>query len=268
MMAFRLAIVEHLVDIGGIAELLRRASDRTAMSWSAPAPGTRHRHGMPRSRRRCRSWPWRRPLIGHLQIRNRGTIGGSLAHADPAAEYPAVGAGPRRHGCTAVSTAGSRAIAGRATSSTACGRRRSSPTRSLADVRFPVWQGRMRVRRRGVRPPARRLRHRRRRRRRSSADDAGTVTRCAIAMFGLGPTPLRAERRRGAALVGTAASDRRAAAELGRAGRRATSTLPPATSRPVPEYRLRIGAAMVERAIDDGGSTAARTERRAMADVP
>jgi carbon-monoxide dehydrogenase medium subunit len=30
------------------------------------------------------------PLVGHAAIRNRGTIGGSLAHADPAAEYPAV----------------------------------------------------------------------------------------------------------------------------------------------------------------------------------
>jgi aerobic carbon-monoxide dehydrogenase medium subunit len=28
--------------------------------------------------------------IGHLAIRNRGTIGGSLAHADPAAEWPLV----------------------------------------------------------------------------------------------------------------------------------------------------------------------------------
>ena len=28
--------------------------------------------------------------IGHFQIRNRGTIGGSVSHADPAAEYPAV----------------------------------------------------------------------------------------------------------------------------------------------------------------------------------
>jgi carbon-monoxide dehydrogenase medium subunit len=30
------------------------------------------------------------PHIAHVQIRNRGTIGGSLAHADPAAELPAV----------------------------------------------------------------------------------------------------------------------------------------------------------------------------------
>ena len=30
------------------------------------------------------------PLIAHFQIRNRGTIGGSLSHADPAAELPAV----------------------------------------------------------------------------------------------------------------------------------------------------------------------------------
>lgn len=30
------------------------------------------------------------PYIGHFQIRNRGTVGGSLAHSDPAAEIPAV----------------------------------------------------------------------------------------------------------------------------------------------------------------------------------
>jgi CO/xanthine dehydrogenase FAD-binding subunit len=28
--------------------------------------------------------------VGHLPIRSRGTIGGSIAHADPSAEYPAV----------------------------------------------------------------------------------------------------------------------------------------------------------------------------------
>lgn len=30
------------------------------------------------------------PFIGHVQNRNRGTVGGSIAHADPAAELPAV----------------------------------------------------------------------------------------------------------------------------------------------------------------------------------
>jgi carbon-monoxide dehydrogenase medium subunit len=30
------------------------------------------------------------PLIGHPAIRNRGTVGGSIAHADPSAEIPAV----------------------------------------------------------------------------------------------------------------------------------------------------------------------------------
>jgi aerobic carbon-monoxide dehydrogenase medium subunit len=29
-------------------------------------------------------------LFGHFQICNRGTLGGSMAHADPAAEYPTV----------------------------------------------------------------------------------------------------------------------------------------------------------------------------------
>jgi carbon-monoxide dehydrogenase medium subunit len=30
------------------------------------------------------------PHVGHLQTRNRGTVGGSIAHADPAAELPLV----------------------------------------------------------------------------------------------------------------------------------------------------------------------------------
>jgi len=50
------------------------------------------------------------PLIAHPQIRNRGTIGGSLAHADPAAELPvlAVALGARLR---ARSTDGERWIA-------------------------------------------------------------------------------------------------------------------------------------------------------------
>ena len=43
-------------------------------------------------------WPLAReaaPHIGHRQIRNRGTVGGSLAHADPAAELAAVAVASR-----------------------------------------------------------------------------------------------------------------------------------------------------------------------------
>lgn len=49
------------------------------------------------------------PLISHRQIRNRSTIGGSIAHADPAAELPAVA---RALGATLVarSPRGERAI--------------------------------------------------------------------------------------------------------------------------------------------------------------
>ena len=39
---------------------------------------------------RCRSLAEAAGSIGDVQVRNRGTLGGSLAHADPAADYPAV----------------------------------------------------------------------------------------------------------------------------------------------------------------------------------
>ena len=32
------------------------------------------------------------PFVGHRELRSRGTVCGSLAHADPAAELPAVAA--------------------------------------------------------------------------------------------------------------------------------------------------------------------------------
>ena len=41
-------------------------------------------------RERCPLLAEALPQIGHVQIRNRGTVGGSLAHADPAAELPLV----------------------------------------------------------------------------------------------------------------------------------------------------------------------------------
>jgi carbon-monoxide dehydrogenase medium subunit len=51
-------------------------------------------------------------LIGDLQVRNRGTIGGSLAHADPAADYPTVMLALDAE-LTAMSQKGSRCIPAR-----------------------------------------------------------------------------------------------------------------------------------------------------------
>jgi carbon-monoxide dehydrogenase medium subunit len=50
------------------------------------------------------------PWVAHPQIRNRGTMGGSLAHADPAAELPAVMVALEAH-CVLRSRRGSRTVA-------------------------------------------------------------------------------------------------------------------------------------------------------------
>ena len=89
LLALRLARPAVLIDINGIAELsgvsaadgmvtigaMTReyvAADSTTIADTVPLLAAAL------------------PLIGHEAIRNRGTIGGSLAHADPAAELPAV----------------------------------------------------------------------------------------------------------------------------------------------------------------------------------
>jgi carbon-monoxide dehydrogenase medium subunit len=53
----------------------------------------------------CEAMPW----VAHPQIRNRGTVGGSLAHADPAAELPAVMVALDAH-CVLQSRRGSRTV--------------------------------------------------------------------------------------------------------------------------------------------------------------
>jgi len=88
-MNFRLAAPSVLVDLNGIA----------ALSYIHDDSGDVRIGGMTRQRMVERSTlvSERVPLvadtmphIAHPAIRNRGTVGGSLAHADPAAELPAV----------------------------------------------------------------------------------------------------------------------------------------------------------------------------------
>lgn len=89
MMNFRYVIVDHLVDLGAIEDL----------RGIAVGDGRLRIGAMTRQRdlelsgeiaRYCPLMVEALHQVGHRQTRNRGTIGGSLAHADPAAELPAV----------------------------------------------------------------------------------------------------------------------------------------------------------------------------------
>lgn len=90
MMNFRLVRPRQIVDINRIASLEYIRSGRD----DGLAIGAMTRHAAlersPEVRARAPLVAEAIPHIGHIAIRNRGTIGGSLAHADPAAELPAI----------------------------------------------------------------------------------------------------------------------------------------------------------------------------------
>jgi len=90
MMNFRLARPDALVDIGNISELRYiRINNDGDLEIGA---GTRQQELLRRPEVE-QGWPLLREAvrhIGHPQIRSRGTVCGSLAHNDPAAELPAV----------------------------------------------------------------------------------------------------------------------------------------------------------------------------------
>jgi CO/xanthine dehydrogenase FAD-binding subunit len=90
LLAFRFAQPSLLVDLNGIREL---ADVRETDDGGVAIGAMTRTHQLEVSPLLAERWPLAvaaAPSIGHRQIRNRGTIGGSIAHADPAAELPAV----------------------------------------------------------------------------------------------------------------------------------------------------------------------------------
>jgi CO/xanthine dehydrogenase FAD-binding subunit len=87
LLNFRLARPERLVDINRIAEL-----DYLREIGGALRIGALTRQAtLERSELVARGWPLLTQavrLVGHPQIRSRGTVAGSAAHADPTAELP------------------------------------------------------------------------------------------------------------------------------------------------------------------------------------
>ena len=89
LLNFRLARPAHLVDVNGITELDRvYERDAGVAVGAAVRQATAERH--PALRGRCPLVPLALRHVAHQVIRNRGTVCGSLAHADPAAELCAV----------------------------------------------------------------------------------------------------------------------------------------------------------------------------------
>jgi aerobic carbon-monoxide dehydrogenase medium subunit len=89
LLALRLAQPAVLIDINGVAGL---SGVSVTDGWVTIGATTRE-YVAEESATIAESVPLLAaalPLIGHEAIRSRGTVGGSLAHADPAAELPAV----------------------------------------------------------------------------------------------------------------------------------------------------------------------------------
>jgi CO/xanthine dehydrogenase FAD-binding subunit len=87
LMNFRLIRPAHLIDLNGVEELSYIKADGGPLRIGAIA----RQRELERSTTIAERWPLLREAasyIGHVQIRNRGTVGGSLAHAFPSAELP------------------------------------------------------------------------------------------------------------------------------------------------------------------------------------
>jgi aerobic carbon-monoxide dehydrogenase medium subunit len=183
------------------------------------------------------------PFIGHFQIRNRGTLGGSIAHADPAAEYPAVAVALDAT-IEVSSDRGSRRVPA-SDFFTGTWTTVIEPDELLTSVTFPAWGPAgfavEEVARRhgdfaiagtcvGIR-----------------LDGDGRVDRAAVALFGVGPTPVRASKAE-SELLGQPSSD----VDPESAGWTAAVELdPPSDLHASAGLRRRIAAAVVKRAVID-----------------
>ncbi|WP_280396789.1 FAD binding domain-containing protein [Nocardia carnea] len=241
MLALRLAVFDHLVDLRRLDEL-RGIEPRDDAVWIGA--GTTHA-AVGRSAEVRRAVPLLHratPLIGHFQIRNRGTLGGAVAHADAAGEYPVVALtlDARMH---TLSPRGRREIAA-ADYFTGMWSTAMEPDELLTGITFPVWHGRTGF---AIEEFARRA---------GDFAMAGAtvavrldadsrIERAAVGLFGLAPTPVRAAATE-SAVLGRPVTDIDPA-EIGRSATAALNSVP-ADIHGSADYRRRIGAVMVARA--------------------
>jgi carbon-monoxide dehydrogenase medium subunit len=241
MLALRLTRFEHLIDVNRIATLQGVARENGSLVVGA---ATRQRV-MERNLAVADAVPLlarATPLVGHFQIRNRGTVGGSLAHADPASEYPAVALALDAEFEIASASATRRVPAAEfftGTWTTAI-----ADDEMLVAARFPVWPSPAGfaieevARRHGDFALA------------GAVCAAGTNGRGALALFGVGSTPVRV------AEADDALRSDAPAADVAQAAARALD--PPGDVHASGATRRRIAKRLVENVV-----TSARKERDA-----
>jgi len=240
MLALRLTAFDHLVDVGRIGALggIRREEEAVIIgagtTEAAIEMDASVQAGVPLLAKAT-------PYIGHFQIRNRGTLGGAIAHADPAAEYPAVALALDAE----METLSPRIPA--AAFFTGLWTTALEPDELLVAMRFPVWGARSGfaveefARRHGDFAVAGAVVG-------IELDEHDLVRRCAIGLIGLGSTPLRATVAETAAL-GAAATEL-SPDELGRLAVSELVDVPSDLHGPG-EYRKRVGAQLVARALSN-----------------
>ncbi|MGA5545610.1 FAD binding domain-containing protein [Mycobacterium sp. NPDC051198] len=241
MLAMRLTHFENLIDISRVPEL----NDITLQGYEVRIGAATPHAMVGLDDEIADSVPLltlATPHIGHFQIRSRGTLGGAIAHADPAAEYAAVALALDAT-IEATSARGVRQIPA-AEFFTGLWETALAPDEILTAVRFPVASGRSGF---GIAEFARRhgdfaiagavvgfdL------------DEDDRITRCGIGLLGLGSTPLRAVPAE-AALIGTPIGGI-SADEIGRLAMSELTDIP-SDLQGSASYRARVGAAMVSRA--------------------
>ncbi|MEZ5143643.1 MAG: xanthine dehydrogenase family protein subunit M [Acidimicrobiales bacterium] len=241
LMKLRLATPSVLVDIGELDDLAYVREDGDVL-----AVGALTRHVALETDATVRG---RLPLlaevahvVGDPQVRNRGTLGGSLAHGDPASDLPAatlaldatfVVEGPR----------GRREIAAPAFF-TGFLETAVEPDELLVEVRFPLAHDE---------PPAGAY-HKLTRRSQDWAVVAaaasrvpGTANEARVALVNMGPVPQRAPAVEAALASGASAAE---AAELA-----AEHAAPSADIHASVDYRRHLARVLVRRALTDAGLT-------------
>jgi aerobic carbon-monoxide dehydrogenase medium subunit len=138
LMNFRLAKPGYLIDLRNVAELsgVRQEPDSVVIGAMTTLSE------LARSAEVALAAPLLTEAVGfiaHAPVRNRGTIGGSLAHADPAAELPAVALASEAE-LVAEGPSGTRRIPA-ADFFTGPFSTALSPDEILTEIRLPTWHG-------------------------------------------------------------------------------------------------------------------------------